>query len=281
MIETLKKACIEVRKSVKDLIGTEEGNTKMSLGAGGDISRKIDLIAEERVIETIKQSGTNPTIIGEECGSIKGNDGGYIIMDAIDGTTNVTRSIPFNCCSLAYATEPKLSSVVDAAIIDFATGDLYYASKDKGAFLNGNKISVRKADNIKEDEIIAGVNISGISQELLRSIGPVFSKLNHIRVFGANALELCFLARGYLDMFMDFRGKIRPTDMAAAYLIVKEAGGLILDKTGNTLDSELSFNNRFSFIALSDMKIYDLLAQDSNLLNKKAPGPGFEPGSKE
>jgi myo-inositol-1(or 4)-monophosphatase len=50
--------------------------------------------------------------------------------------------------------------------------------------------------------------------------------------------------------------------MAAAYLIVKEAGGLILDKTGNTFDSELSFNNRFSFIALANMKIYDLLEQD-------------------
>jgi myo-inositol-1(or 4)-monophosphatase len=281
MIETLKTACIEVRKSVKDLVGTPEGNTKMGLGAGGDISRKIDIIAEKKVVETINKSGRNPTIIGEECGTIKGNDDGYIIMDAIDGTTNVTRSIPFNCCSLAYATEPKLTSVVDAAIIDIATGDLYSASKDRGAFLNGNKISVRKPENIKQEEIIAGVNISGISQELLYSIGPMLTKLNHIRVFGANALELCFLARGYLDMFMDFRGKIRPTDMAAAYLIVKEAKGLVLDKTGNTLDSELSFNNRFSFIALSDIKIYDLLAQDFNLFNKKAPGPGFEPGSKE
>jgi myo-inositol-1(or 4)-monophosphatase len=63
-------------------------------------------------------------------------------------------------------------------------------------------------------------------------------------------------------MFMDFRAKIRPTDMAAAYLIVKEAGGLILDKTGNALESELSFGNRFSFVALSDLRIYDLLAQD-------------------
>lgn len=281
MIETLKTACLEVRKSVKNLVGTPEGNTKMGLGAGGDISRKIDLIAEKKVIETIKESGTNPTIIGEECGIIKGNDEGYIIMDAIDGTTNVTRSIPFNCCSLAYATEPKLSSVVDAAVIDITTGDLYFASKDKGAFLNDNKISVKNPGIIKEEEIIAGVNISGISQELLYSIGPIFTKLNHIRVFGANALELCFLARGCLDMFMDFRDKIRPTDMAAAYLIVKEAQGLILDKSGNTLDSELFYDNRFSFIALSDIKIYDLLAQDFRLFNKKAPGPGFEPGSKE
>jgi myo-inositol-1(or 4)-monophosphatase len=280
MIETLKTACLEVRKSVKNLVGTSERNTKMGLGAGGDISRKIDITAEKKVIETIKQSGKNPTIIGEECGIIEGKDG-YIIMDAIDGTTNATRAIPFNCCSLAYASEPLLRSVVDAAIIDIATGDLYSASKDNGAFLNGNKISARKPDNIKEDEIIAGVNISGISQELIYAIGPIITKLNHIRVFGANALELCFLARGYLDMFMDFRDKIRPTDMAAAYLIVKEANGLVLDKTGNPLDTELSFNNRFSFIALSDIKIYDLLAQDFKLYNKKAPGPGFEPGSKE
>ena len=263
MIETLKTACLEVRESVKDLVGTPEGNTKMSVGAGGDISRKIDLIAEKKVIDIVKQSGKNPTIFGEECGVIKGNDNdGYIIMDAIDGTTNVTRSIPFNCCSLAYATDSNMSSVVDAAIIDIARGDLYYASKGKGAFLNGNKITVRKTENIQEDDIIGGVNISGISQELLQSIGPIISKLNHIRVFGANALELCFLARGYLDMFMDLRDKIRPTDMAAAFLIVKEAGGLVLDKAGNAFDSELSFGNRFSFIALSDIKIFNMFAQD-------------------
>jgi myo-inositol-1(or 4)-monophosphatase len=265
MIETLKTACLEVRNTVKDLVGTPEGNTKMGQGAGGDISRKIDLVAEEKVIETIRKSGANPTIIGEECGTIPGNDKGYIIMDAIDGTTNVTRSIPFNCCSLAYATDSKLSSVVDAAIIDITTGDLYYASKGKGAFLNGNKMTVRKSNKIKQEEIIAGINISGVSQELLHSIGPFISKLNHIRVFGANALELCFVARGYLDLFMDFRAKIRPTDMAAAFLIVKEAGGLVLDKRGNTLDSDISSGNRFSFIALSDYEIYNILAQDLNL----------------
>lgn len=259
MLETLKTACLEVRKSVTDLVGTPEGNTKMGPGAGGDISRKIDLVAEQKVIDTIKQSGANPTIIGEECGTIKGNDTGYIIMDAIDGTTNITRAIPFNCCSLAYATDSTLSSVTDAAVIDIATGDLYYASKGKGAFLNGNKITVRKHDGIKLDELIAGINISGVSPALLHSISPIITKLNHIRIFGANALELCFLARGFLDIFMDFRDKIRPTDMAAAILIAREAGGLVLDKHGNSLDSDIAFGNRFSFVGLSDMKIYELL----------------------
>ena len=259
MLETLKTACLEVRNSVKDLVGTTEGNTKIRPGAGGDISRKVDLVAEQKVIDIIKQTGSDPTIIGEECGTIKGNDSGYIIMDAIDGTTNVTRAIPFNCCSLAYATDSTLSTVADAAVIDIARGDLYYASKGKGAFLNGNRISVRQQDDIKLDDIIAGINISGVLPDLLQSVSPIITKLNHIRIFGANALELCFLARGYLDMFMDFRDKIRPTDMAAAILIAKEAGGLVLDKKGNTLDSEISVGNRFSFIALSDIKIYDLL----------------------
>jgi len=159
MIEILKTACLEVRKNVTDLVGTTEGNTKMGPGAGGDISRKIDLIAEKTVIDIVNQSGTDPTIIGEECGTLEGNDSGYIIMDAIDGTTNITRAIPFNCCSLAYSTDSTLSSVVDAAVIDIARGDLYYASKGKGAYLNGNMITVRKYENIKEDEIIAGIPI--------------------------------------------------------------------------------------------------------------------------
>ena len=259
MIETLKTACINVRNSVMNLVGTPEGNTKMGPGAGGDVSRRIDITAEKTVIDTIKEMGADPTIIGEECGLIEGREG-YVIMDAIDGTTNVTRSIPFSCCSLAFATEPKFSSITDGAIIDIASGDLYYASKGKGAFLNGSKINVRNQDNMKTDEVIAGINISGISEELLHTLGPIISKLKHIRVFGANALELCFLARGYLDMFMDLRDKIRPTDMAAAFLIVKEAGGHVLDKTGNAFDSELSIGNRFSFIAVSDMRIYKILA---------------------
>jgi len=259
MIETLKTACLEVRKNAKDLVGTTEGNTKMGPGAGGDVSRKIDLVAEKTVIDVINQSSANPTIIGEECGTIKGNDSGYIIMDAIDGTTNATRAIPFNCCSLAYSTDSTLSSVVDAAVIDIARGDLYYASKGKGAFLNGKKITVRRQGNIQLDDIIAGINISGVSQNLLHSISPIITKLNHIRIFGANALELCFFARGFLDVFMDFRDKIRPTDMAAAVLIAREAGGLVLNKKGTTLDSEILHGNRFSFIALSDLKICDLL----------------------
>ncbi|MDW0119269.1 MAG: inositol monophosphatase family protein, partial [Nitrososphaeraceae archaeon] len=244
MIETLKTACLEVRKSVKDLVGTPEGNTKMSVGAGGDISRKIDLVAEKKVIDIVNQSGANPTIIGEECGIIQGKDG-FLIMDAMDGTMNASRGIPFYCCSLAYSIDFRLSSVVDAAVIDLSIGDIYYASKEKGAFWNGDRICVDRSrirndgiceQNFQQDMVI-GMNISGISEDTFNRLSKLISRSIHTRHFGANALELCYFARGLMDAYIDFRGKIRATDMAAAYLIVKEAGAKIYSDNGLELES--------------------------------------------
>jgi myo-inositol-1(or 4)-monophosphatase len=84
---------------------------------------------------------------------------------------------------------------------------------------------------------------------------PIFEKHNHIRHFGANALEMAFFARGLMDIFIDLRNKIRIQDIAAGYIIVKEAGGLILDANLNPLDTDLSYKTRISFIAAANQKI--------------------------
>jgi myo-inositol-1(or 4)-monophosphatase len=270
IIDILKDACRQVNEQTKNLIGTVEGSQKFGKGAGGDTSRKVDLVAEKTVIDTIKRNNFKPTIIGEECGRIKGEKG-FLIMDAIDGTTNASRGIPFCCCSLAYAIDYKLSSVVDAAIIDLARGDLYYASKGTGAYLNGNKIEVRKYSNNgsageqQEKDILIGMNISGVSEDIINHLSKVISKASHTRHFGANALELCYFARGFMDAYIDIRGKIRSTDMAAAYLIVKESGGKLYSKTGSELDSELGVNTTMSFLAVLDENMFKKLADDLHI----------------
>src|ERR687886_2091494 len=280
---------MQVRKQTKGIIGTEQANKEYGKGAGGDISRMLDLVAEKAVIESIKTHSFNPTIIGEECGRIEGADG-FLIMDAIDGTTNASRNIPFYCCSLAYAIDFKLSSVVDAVIIDLVSGDLYYASKNKGAYLNGNKIEVRKHSNNSAQgdqckDAMIGMNISGVSEDIIARLSKVICKTNHARHFGANALELCYFARGYMDAYIDLRSKIRSTDMAAAYLIVKESGGKIYSIEGSELDSQLGVKNTMSFLAVADERMFKMFADDLHIgkqkNNFKAPGPGFEPGSEE
>ena len=143
IIDILKEACQQVHEKTKGLAGTTVGSRQMGRGAGGDISRRIDLIAEKTVIDVIREGGIEATIIGEECGRIEGKEG-YIIIDAIDGTTNAICGIPFFCCSVAYATDFYLSAVAEAVIIDLPRGDLYYASKNKGAFLNDRRIFVKR-----------------------------------------------------------------------------------------------------------------------------------------
>jgi myo-inositol-1(or 4)-monophosphatase len=286
ILDILIESAKNVYSEIKDLLGTSEGASKISLGAGGDISRKIDIVAETAVLNTIKSSNISPVIIGEECGMVNlnnssysssssssssssnNNNKGFVIMDAVDGTTNAIRGIPFSCCSLAFANEFKLSSVTDAVVLDLFTGDIYSASKQKGSFFNNKKISVRNEkdfssitslEDLKSIDVLIGANVSGIPLNILYEISKVISFSSHIRHFGANALELCYFARGFMDAYIDIRGKIRSTDMAAAYLIVKEAGGKLYSPNGQELDSELGLKTKISFYAVSNRKLFDLI----------------------
>jgi myo-inositol-1(or 4)-monophosphatase len=278
ILDILIESSKNVFSEIKDLLGTSEGASKISLGAGGDISRKIDIVAETAVINTIKSNNISPVIIGEECGivnlnnsnssSSNNNNKGYVIMDAVDGTTNAIRGIPFSCCSLAFANEFKLSSVTDAVVLDLFTGDIYSASKQKGSFFNNKKISVRNEkdfssitslEDFKSIDVLIGTNVSGVPTNILDEISKVISFSSHIRHFGANALELCYFARGFMDAYIDIRGKIRSTDMAAAYLIAKEAGGKLYSNNGQELDSELGLKNKLSFYAVSNKRLFDVI----------------------
>ena len=131
---------------------------------------------------------------------------------------------------------------------------MYWASKNKGAFFDEEQIKVHSRDPIYK---IVGINTSGATTDLMKRLYPIFENHNHTRHFGANALEMALFARGLMDVFIDFRDKIRIQDIAAGYLIVKEAGGLLLDADFNSLDADLSYETRISFIAASSQKMLD------------------------
>jgi len=256
-IEILRTASKLVYENVKDLAGTKEavaGN--FGRGAGGDISQNIDIIAEKTVLDYLKKINFDCVMLGEECGrvALSPNPKGFVIMGAIDGSANAVRGVPFFCCSLAFATNEKLSSITDAAVTNLSTGDIYWATKGKGAFLNDKSIFVHDEKPIYK---VIGINSSGSPPELIRRLTPIFEKHHHVRHSGANALEMAFLAQGLIDIFIDLRKKIRIQDMAAGYLLIKEAGGLMLDENLQPLDSDLSYETRLSFVAAANKEIID------------------------
>jgi len=256
VIEVLQEASLRVYNNVKDLAGTEESGEDFGRGAGGDISRKIDIVAEKTVLDYLKEIKFDCIVLGEECGRVElsKNPKGFIIMDAIDGSTNAVRGIPFFCCSLAFATDNKLSSITDSVVMDLSNGEMYYATKGKGAFLNKKRIHTNEKSHFY---FVVGLDMSGISQDSLQRLAPIISASNHIRHFGAVALELAIFARGLVDVFVDLRDKLRITDVAAGYLIASEAGGYIIDKSGKSLDSDLSYESRISFIAAANKEFLD------------------------
>jgi len=254
VINILREASKRIYENVKDLAGTEDAAGDFGRGAGGDISRNIDILAEKAVLDYLKEIDFECIVLGEECGRVElsQNPKGYIIMDAIDGSANSVRGVPFFCSSLAFATENKLSSISDGVITNLSSGEMYWATKNKGAFLNETRIQVHDKEPIYK---IVGINTSGASPELMKKLHPIFEQHNHTRHFGANALEMAMFARGLMDIFIDLRNKIRIQDIAAGYLIVKEAGGLLLDENFEVLDADLSYETRISFIAAANQKI--------------------------
>ncbi len=261
VIEILKEASMQVYQNVKNLAGTDDAAGNFGRGAGGDISRRIDIVAEKTVLDYLKKINFECVVLGEECGQVElsSSPKGFIIMDAIDGSANAVRGIPFFCCSLAFATKNKLSSVTDAVVTNLSNGDLYWATKGQGTYLNNSKIHVQEEKPVYK---IVGVNTSGASPDLMKKLQSVFEQHNHTRHFGANALEMAFFAQGLIDIFIDLRDKIRIQDIAAGYFLIKEAGGLVLDKKLNPLDSDLSYQTRLSFIAAANKEILnDIMSQ--------------------
>ena len=263
VIEILREVSNKIYDNVKDLAGTENAAGDFGRGAGGDISRNIDIVAEKTVLDYLKEINFPCVVLGEECGRVELSDEpkGFVIMDAIDGSANSVRGVPFFCSSLAFATENKLSSITDGVITNLSNGEMYWASKERGAFFNDEEIRVHNQDPIYK---IVGINTSGASIDLMKKLHPIFENHNHTRHFGANALEMAMFARGLMDIFIDLRDKIRIQDIAAGYLIVKEAGGLLLDANLNPLDADLSYETRVSFIAAANQRILDEIMQQIN-----------------
>jgi len=254
-IDFLKNLVLKVYESVSPLIGTKEGATELSRGAGGDISIKIDNVAENTIIEELERNEIDLLLISEEIGEkYIGNKkeaekkGKKLIVDPIDGSTNSSRGIPFFSVSIAYAEGKKLDDIKLAIVLDLSTKDLFWAEKGEGAFYNNKKIRVSKRG--LSDQLIFEVDFYLWNfRKKLKEYRAIFNKLYRIRIMGSVALSLCHLAKGGLDGYIDFRKGIRLVDMAASYLIVKEAGGKIYNINGEKLDYKLSMDLLLPLIA--------------------------------
>ena len=227
-------------------------------GAGGDPMKLVDLAAEKAIIEVLLQHSISFTLVSEESGIKEFGEEAkscYVTIDPIDGTTNFVHGIPFYCTSVAISSKPKLSLVYAAMVADLFHGTIYTALEGKGAFCDCQKISTSNVGLLKEAVIGLDLNTYRV-KEITTQLSDLIQKTRHLRHFGANALELCYVAEGRTDAFVDIRGKLRTTDVAAGFLILKEAGGIVTDPDGNLVDVKLDPKQTLKFVASGDPQLH-------------------------
>jgi myo-inositol-1(or 4)-monophosphatase len=250
---------MSIQRIIKPCLETlSEPQPNLGMGAGGDITKPVDLAAETAIIQTLQKHNVSFTLISEESGIKEYGvtpQECYLCVDPIDGTTNLTRSLPFYCSSIAVSDKPDLSSVYAGMVVDLVHDETYLAIKGQKATRNGQRLHTSKTQSL--DEAVVGLDLNAYKARLNMKIATkLIENIRHTRHFGANALEVCQVAAGLTDAFIDLRNKIRTTDVAAGFLIVQEAGGIITDQDNKPINIRLDPKQTLNFVASANLQIH-------------------------
>lgn len=194
-----------------------------------DLVTAIDKKSEAKIIEIIHKYFPLHNVLGEEGGNLNMESDYNWIVDPIDGTVNFAHSVPIFCVSIALEIkkEVKLGIVYSPML-----KEKFWAEKGKGAFLNGKQIKVSDIKLLKDSLLVTGFPYAAKDNaDLCIDHFVNFIKLGlPIRRLGSAALDICYLAAGRFDGFWEV--SLNAWDVAAAYLILLEAGGKATDFKG-------------------------------------------------
>ena len=203
---------------------------QVSLKGPANFVSSADRRAEETLYAELSKARPGYGFLGEEGGIREGTDKSHRwIVDPLDGTTNFLHGIPQFAISIALERE---GTMVAGLIYNPAIEEMFVAERGKGAFMNEHRIRVANRRRLSDAVLACGLphygrpNFSVAHQET----GAVQQQVAGLRRFGAAALDLAWVAAGRIDGYWE--RNIKPWDMAAGLILVREAGGYATDCEG-------------------------------------------------
>ncbi len=217
----VKAARAAGRSLVKDFREVE--NLQVSRKGAADFVSRADLAAEKIIHDALVEARPNYGWLGEESAPVEGKDPTRRwIVDPLDGTTNYLHGLPHWAVSIAL--EHK-GEVVAGVVFDPAKDELFMAEKGGGAWMNGMRMRVSGRARLIDGLFATGLPFAGRPDlpETLRDLGRLLPAVAGVRRFGSAALDLAYVGMGRFDGFWERR--LKPWDIAAGLLIVRESGG--------------------------------------------------------
>ncbi|MDC0609113.1 inositol-1-monophosphatase [Vibrio sp.] len=226
-IRAARKAGNHIAKSLEnaDKIQSAQKGTN-------DFVTNVDKEAESIIIDVIKTSYPDHSIIAEESGVIDGKDSEVQwIIDPLDGTTNFVKGLPHFSVSIAVRIKGRTEV---ACVYDPMLNDLFTAQRGSGAQLNNARIRIQPGKDLNGTVLATGFPFKQKqhSESYLKILSALFTECADFRRAGSAALDLCYVAAGRVDGYFELG--LKPWDMAAGELIAREAGVIVTDFSGGT-----------------------------------------------
>lgn len=221
----IKNTAISAARKAGLLLKEHLGNAgRVEFKGAVDLVTEMDRRAEALIIREIQKAFPGHGILTEESPEQFTDSGHRWIIDPLDGTTNYAHAFPIFCVSIAFEDEGEVThGVVYNPMLD----ELFVAEKGKGAALNGKKIAVSGTGSLNKSLLATGFpyDVRTSTANNLDNFSNFAVKAQAIRRAGSAALDLSYTACGRFDGFWEM--KLRPWDVAAASLMLMEAGGRI------------------------------------------------------
>lgn len=205
-----------------------------NLGASREITYKgeVDLVtnfddrSQQMIYEKLYRHFPDHDFIAEEGLDQEKGSAYRWIFDPLDGTTNYAHRFPVFCVSIALELDGQ---VVCGVVHDPTREETFTGTKGKGAFLNGERIGVSVLDELDKSLLATGFpyDLRESEKNNIDHFTHFVTRAQAIRRCGSAALDLCYVACGRFDGFWEL--KLKPWDVAAASLILLEAGGHLSD----------------------------------------------------
>lgn len=224
------------KRLLRDFAEVEQ--LQVSVKGPGDFVSQADLRAEASIREDLNKARPGYAFLMEESGGSGGDNWAWRwVVDPLDGTTNFLHGIPHWAISIGL--ERRLADgtteVVAGLVYNPASAEMFWAEKGIGAFLNDRRMRVSARRNLNEALFATGIPFAAVTPAnrlaFARTLGTLMPQVAGIRRFGAAALDLAWVAAGRYDGFWELG--LKPWDMSAGLLIVREAGGYATDPYGN------------------------------------------------
>ncbi len=226
----------------------------------GHTTMLFDREAEDIILRGLTESGLGFEVITEERPAFSTHPSPpyRIVIDPVDGSTNVMRGIPIAGVSLAVLPidAPISPEQVQWALVgELFGGTIYHSQHGSGAFCNGQRCRVSETTRLQDS--LAGMNFDGRDLETVRKLIAVPPPLGKVRRTGSSAIDIVYVASGAYDAYIDIGNVITAESFLAALSIVLEAGGIVSDQHGKSLRHITSLTEGFSLVAAGTRELHE------------------------